>query len=29
MRQNFKVMALMVPQLRVDGDGNTGIVHGS
>jgi uncharacterized linocin/CFP29 family protein len=29
MRQNFKVMALMVPQLRTDGDGNSGIVHGS
>jgi hypothetical protein len=29
MRQNFKVMALMVPQLRVDGDGNSGIVHGT
>ena len=28
MRQNFKVMALMVPQLRTDGDGNSGIVHG-
>lgn len=29
MRQNFKVMALQVPQLRMDGDGNSGIVHGS
>lgn len=29
MRQNFKVMALMVPQLRVDGDGNCGIIHGT
>lgn len=29
MRKNFKVMALMVPQLRSDGDGNSGIVHGS
>jgi hypothetical protein len=29
MRQNFKVMALMVPNLRSDGDGNSGIVHGS
>lgn len=29
MRQNFKVMALMVPQLRTDGDGNSGIVHGT
>lgn len=29
MRQNFKVMALMVPQLRVDGDGRSGIVHGT
>ncbi len=29
MRQNFKVMALQVPQLRTDGDGNSGVVHGS
>jgi hypothetical protein len=29
MRQNFKVMALQVPQLRMDGDGNSGVVHGS
>lgn len=29
MRLNFKVMAIMVPQLRADFHGNTGIVHGS
>lgn len=29
MRLNFKVMAIMVPQLRADHNGNTGIVHGS
>lgn len=29
MRQNFKVMALMVPQLRTDSDGNSGIIEGS
>lgn len=29
MRLNFKVMAIMVPQLRADFNGNTGIVHGS
>jgi len=29
MRQNFKVMTIVVPQLRTDGDGNSGIVHGS
>lgn len=28
MQKNFKVMAIMVPQLRADQDGNTGIVHG-
>lgn len=27
MRLNFKVMAIMVPQLRSDYNGNTGIVH--
>jgi len=27
MRINFKVMAIMVPQLRADFNGNTGIVH--
>ena len=27
MRLNFKVMAIMVPQLRADFNGNTGIVH--
>lgn len=29
MRLNFKVMAIIVPQLRADFNGNTGIVHGS
>ena len=29
MRINFKVMAIMVPQLRADFNGNTGIVHGA
>lgn len=29
MRLNFKVMAIMVPQLRADFNGNTGIVHGT
>lgn len=29
MRLNYKVMAIMVPQLRADFNGNTGIVHGS
>ena len=29
MKQNFKVMAIMVPQLRADYNGNCGIVHGS
>jgi uncharacterized linocin/CFP29 family protein len=29
MRINFKVMAIMVPQLRADFNGHTGIVHGS
>jgi len=29
MRLNFKVMAILVPQLRADFNGNTGIVHGS
>jgi Family of unknown function (DUF6260) len=29
MRLNFKVMAILVPQLRADYNGNTGIVHGS
>jgi uncharacterized linocin/CFP29 family protein len=27
--QNYKVMAILVPQLRADQNGNTGIVHGS
>ena len=29
MMLNFKVMCIMVPQLRADHNGNTGIVHGS
>ncbi len=29
LTQNFKVMAILVPQLRADFNGNTGIVHGS
>lgn len=29
MRKHFKVMAIMVPLLRKDFNGNTGIVHGS
>lgn len=29
MRLNFKVMAIMVPQLRADFNGNCGIVHGT
>jgi len=29
MQLNYKVMAIMVPQLRADFNGNTGIVHGS
>lgn len=29
MQVNFKVMAIMVPQLRADYNGNMGIVHGS
>src|SRR3990167_3869020 len=29
MRLNFKVMAILVPQLRADFNGNTGMVHGS
>lgn len=29
MLQNFKVMAILVPQIRDDINGNTGIVHGS
>jgi len=29
MRLHFKVMAILVPQLRADHYGNTGIVHGS
>ena len=29
MKQNFKVMAIMVPQIRCDQNSNTGIVHGA
>jgi len=29
MKLNFKVMAILTPQLRADQSGNTGIVHGS
>ena len=29
MRLHFKVMAIMVPQVRADFNGNTGIVHGA
>lgn len=29
MQKNFKVMTIMVPQLRADINGNTGIVHGA
>lgn len=29
LQLNFKVMAILVPQLRADINGNTGIVHGS
>ena len=29
MQVNFKVMCIMVPQLRADYNGNTGIVHGT
>lgn len=29
MQLNFKVMCIMVPQLRADNAGNTGIVHGT
>jgi hypothetical protein len=29
MRIHFKVMAIMVPQLRADMNGNTGLVHGA
>jgi hypothetical protein len=29
LMNNFKVMCIMVPQLRADMNGNTGIVHGS
>ncbi len=29
LKVNFKIMAILVPQLRADFNGNTGIVHGS
>jgi hypothetical protein len=29
LKMNYKVMAILVPQLRADINGNTGIVHGS
>ena len=29
MMLNFKVMCIMVPQIRADHNGNTGLVHGS
>ncbi len=29
MQKNFKIMAILVPQLRADQNGNTGIVHAS
>ncbi len=29
LEQNFKVMAIIIPQLRADQNSNTGIVHGS
>jgi len=29
MQLNFKVMAILVPQLRADHNSNTGIIHGS
>lgn len=29
MMLNFKIMCIMVPQIRYNADGNTGIVHGS
>lgn len=29
LKMNYKVMAILVPQLRADTNGNTGIVHGS
>jgi len=29
LKQNYKVMAILVPQLRADYNGNTGIVHGT
>ena len=29
LQKNFKIMTIMVPQLRADQNGNTGIVHGT
>jgi uncharacterized linocin/CFP29 family protein len=29
MRQNFKVMTIMVPQIRADANGRNGIIHGT
>jgi hypothetical protein len=29
MKKNFKIMAIIVPQLRADQNSNTGIVHGT
>ena len=29
LTKNFKVMAIMVPQIRNDQDGNSGVVHAS
>jgi Family of unknown function (DUF6260) len=29
MQMNFKVLCVMLPQLRTDSNGNTGVVHGS
>ncbi len=29
MQLNFKVMAILVPQIRADQNSNTGIVHGT
>ena len=29
LKKHFKIMAIMVPQLRADQNGNTGIVHGT
>jgi hypothetical protein len=29
LRKNYKVMNIIIPQLRADYDSNTGILHGS